>query len=572
MKTLYKKTFKVLFISILSLINYQIFAQSVLITPRKSIDSDTLSIQKKLIVGEKYASKPNNKFEVFSNNKVRLSVNEKGNVGVGTNTPSNALHAVGRTQIDGRLFIYSSDSFPFSTSSNLAFGSILSASESQDSSDLNLLLFEDSIYSPWLNFGKARGTKTSPITVQDGDDLGKIEGFAYNQDDFYDVVGISFFVDGTPTAKSMPTGMQIATTREGTTEPVTTISVRSTGNVGIGTFTPQEQLSIMKGMNIDQNNNNQGALDYGLKFGSNSGEGIASRRSDENSTNYHGLDFYTNFSNRMSINTFGNVGIGTTNPTQAKLVVNGNVNGSVGNFNYLQSGTPITGTNSTGNSYNYSIYASNRIAASEFNAFSDSRIKDIKGVSDNENDLGTLSKIEITDYEFKDKIGKGNGQHKKVIAQQIESVYPQAVNKITDCIPDIYQLTTIENSFVSLPKHNLKVGEKVKLIFDENQEIFEVLTISDLGFTVAHSEKINPNLHNQKTIFVYGHEVSDFRSVDYEALSMLNISATQALLKRLNEAEKKIIDLEKQQNKIKDFEARLSILENQHNELSINKK
>ncbi len=35
------------------------------------------------------------------------------------------------------------------------------------------------------------------------------------------------------------------------------------------------------------------------------------------------------------------------------------------------------------------------------------------------------------------------------------------------------------------------------------------------------------NAHLSKTVFVYGREVNDFHTVDYEALSMLNVSATQ---------------------------------------------
>ena len=34
-------------------------------------------------------------------------------------------------------------------------------------------------------------------------------------------------------------------------------------------------------------------------------------------------------------------------------------------------------------------------------------------------------------------------------------------------------------------------------------------------------------------VFVYGEEVSDFRTVDYEGLTALNISATQEIAKRL---------------------------------------
>jgi hypothetical protein len=34
-------------------------------------------------------------------------------------------------------------------------------------------------------------------------------------------------------------------------------------------------------------------------------------------------------------------------------------------------------------------------------------------------------------------------------------------------------------------------------------------------------------------VFVYGREVKDFRNVDYEAMAMLNVSATQELARKL---------------------------------------
>lgn len=255
----------------------------------------------------------------------------------------------------------------------------------------------------------------------------------------------------------------------------------------------------------------------------------------------------------------GSVGIGTATPTQAKFVVSGNASNTL-SYGYLNS-SGNTGTISDGTN-NYSIYASDRIAATEFNAFSDARIKDIKGITNNSKDLETLSKIEITDYQFKDKISKGNGQHKKVIAQQVETVYPQAVNKITDCIPDIYQLAKIDNNFIELPNHNLKIGEKVKLIFEEKQHIVEVKAISANGFAISTNEEFN---HHTNTVFVYGREVADFRSVDYEALTTLNISATQELLKQLNEIKAQNTALKQltqtQQKQIEQFSARLDNIE-----------
>ncbi len=41
-----------------------------------------------------------------------------------------------------------------------------------------------------------------------------------------------------------------------------------------------------------------------------------------------------------------------------------------------------------------------------------------------------------------------------------------------------------------------------------------------------------PHLNGDK-VFVYGEEVDDFRTVDYEGLTTLNISATQEIAKRL---------------------------------------
>jgi hypothetical protein len=101
MKTLEKIAIFIHFVLITNLSN----AQSVLITPSKSLASDTLSIQKKLVVGAKFALKASNKFEVHANNKVRLSVDDAGKVGVGTSIPQNTLHVEGRTQIKGKLFI-----------------------------------------------------------------------------------------------------------------------------------------------------------------------------------------------------------------------------------------------------------------------------------------------------------------------------------------------------------------------------------------------------------------------------------------------------------------------------------
>lgn len=82
--------------------------------------------------------------------------------------------------------------------------------------------------------------------------------------------------------------------------------------VGIGTSLPISKLSIDSGLNIDQDNVNGILLESALTFGNNKKVGIGSRRTV--GTNQAGLDFYTQGARRMVIDSFGNVGIGTTTP------------------------------------------------------------------------------------------------------------------------------------------------------------------------------------------------------------------------------------------------------------------
>jgi len=178
-----------------------------------------------------------------------------------------------------------------------------------------------------------------------------------------------------------------------------------------------------------------------------------------------------------------------------------------------------------------SIHAAGRFMGSGIHIYSDKRIKKDISVSNSKEDLETISKIEISDYKYIDPV-KGGGDHKKVIAQQVEEHYPMAVKEGTEIIPDVFKQTTIKNGVIDLA-FDCKVGDKVKLIYPGNdEEIVNVVEVNEDNVKVASDRTSD--------VVVYGKEVDDYKTVDYDALAMLNISATQELHKIIKELKKEI--------------------------------
>lgn len=96
----------------------------------------------------------------------------------------------------------------------------------------------------------------------------------------------------------------------------------NSGNVGIGTSSPSARLTVDSSIMIDELNSNQGSLDRSaLYFGSDKRVGIV-RSFLTGSSGRNGMGFFTNNTRRMTIDSTGQVGIGTINPLQT-LHVNG---------------------------------------------------------------------------------------------------------------------------------------------------------------------------------------------------------------------------------------------------------
>ncbi|MCB9204568.1 MAG: tail fiber domain-containing protein, partial [Flavobacteriales bacterium] len=322
------------------------------------------------------------------------------------------------------------------------------------------------------------------------------------------------------------------------------LTVTSQGNVGIGTTAPAAKLDVAGTVAM---NDNQIRLRGGAD-GNHFLSYIGGSFDGAKLTGNNNVILNTITGGDALIVTGSRVGIGTASPV-APLHVEAQSDNGYGNFTFYAFGTTnVPGTCCGGTVNGISIHASGRMMASEFDAFSDARIKNVIGLSNTDDDLQRLLGIQITDYRMKDK-AKDFKTYKKVIAQQVEDVYPEAVSRITDVVPNIYAVSTIEDGYIAVP-NELKEGDRVKLIFNEGAEMVTVLEADLNGFRV--------DLERTDDVFVYGQEVSDFRTVDYEAIAMLNVSATQELFKLITKLQS---DNQELKDKLHDYSSLKSDVE-----------
>jgi hypothetical protein len=237
------------------------------------------------------------------------------------------------------------------------------------------------------------------------------------------------------------------------------------------------------------------------------------------------------------------IALGIGEASNGLLEINGNAgNSSINNGTYLNSTSVGVSGASTSNSF--SIYANGKVAALEFNAVSDIRVKNIINERSINDDLQLIKKMRTYDYSYIDK--KNDGYKEKIgfIAQEIKSISQNFTNESKRFIPNIYKRFSLKtkNRIITIKKLLLDKGDliKVEVYYDNQYKIFEVnvLEISENEVYINLSTELDINL--KKGIFIYGKYVDNFLTVDINQITSVNTNIIKYLLKKVESLENRI--------------------------------
>lgn len=261
----------------------------------------------------------------------------------------------------------------------------------------------------------------------------------------------------------------------------------------------------------------------------------------------------------------GRLGVNIKDP-QTPLHVNGFVNRNLVNFYFMFQNESRKVANSNPHLNSISIIASNGVEAGAFYAMSDMRIKKDLAITDHAADLNMINQLEVTRYHHKDEIVQGFGYKTGFVAQQVEKIFPQAVQSRTDFIPDIF--TMAENCVVNKGQlavsmksaHNLVTGDQVKLMTASGEMQEVAVKVQDAKNFVVDDWTLPA-----EKIFVYGKKVNDVRSVDYQQIFSMGISAIQQLSKQADDlkSENELLksSLDKVMLQLKSLEEKVNAME-----------
>jgi hypothetical protein len=252
----------------------------------------------------------------------------------------------------------------------------------------------------------------------------------------------------------------------------------------------------------------------------------------------------TNFSLRHNENGLIKSGwIITDDPnatsTYYPLEVYATYNISIANYGALRavSGTPAVYVGSI-NAVNASLRANGRIICDEFDAVSDQRNKIM--ISKTNDTKDRIKQVTIRDYKLKSY--PTAGVFKGVFAQELEEIFPEFVSRNPGVVGDIYNYATeirTDGDYIEFKVDSpimLKSGDRVKVISESSKEM--ILTIESEIDGKVRIKKPHDDLGD--SFFVYGREVTDCRTVNYDGLFSAALEVLQELIRDVSDIKERL--------------------------------
>ena len=193
------------------------------------------------------------------------------------------------------------------------------------------------------------------------------------------------------------------------------------------------------------------------------------------------------------------------------------------------------------------------ITLGAFLSVSDRRIKTNIVDIDDDRALRDLRLLKPKTYTYKDVVQKGSTPVYGFIAQEVKEVLKYASSPMTETVPNVYELATFSGDILTLtfntadlsrdpsgvlfPRLKIKTREE-KDEFVNILEIIDEHTVRvDKDLTEWGGELVGDQLVPGNRIFVYGQEVSDFHTLNKDAIWTVATAALQEVDRQL-QAEK----------------------------------
>lgn len=262
--------------------------------------------------------------KLYTNDQQRLTIQSGGNVGIGTTAPSAKLNVVGTGTQLGTSGYYYNTLLKDATNSGVLLGGNNTDNGAGFLAGINELAF--------LTFGTSWGermriTGAGNVGIGTGSPSQKLHVHSTSGDALVRVSGDNILNSGGE-IKGFNNGFAFNVAPSGGGAYVERMRINGSGNVGIGTSSPSFQLSIENHatttstatMELDGKRTDGTDGPVGEMIFSNNGDTFATVAGFRDVADNKGsLQFQTQdstFATRMTISSEGNVGIGTTSPTQ----------------------------------------------------------------------------------------------------------------------------------------------------------------------------------------------------------------------------------------------------------------